>query len=401
MARRRTDRVQSLTGIGVDRMGDLATKAIQDGLDPTTILRLENLDTDIPPDPIVQEITSQAAGTKEDNSYLPFVGQLGLRDAAAAHVARMTGDVVHYSGDKNCVITAGGLSGVLNVLFATVNHGEGVLMMDPTYSGLINRVKLAGAVPIFFPLAFHPNKLWTLDHAKLRQRVQHANVKITAMLLTSPSLPSGFVFEQRDQELIAELCVKHDIILIWDTAFERLLFDDRKVLHPASLPGMADRTVVIGSASKELRMIGWRVGYIVGPEWLMSDIALVGMANVVVPVGVAAKAAKVALENSYETLPMFTKELEARRDLLMEELKDLPVGVPSGGWSFVVRVDGLGFTGREASEALVRHGIFVTPMDGWGEEHGSQYFRIVFSNEPCERLKGIGARIRAALRLDH
>lgn len=162
---------------------------------------------------------------------------------------------------------------------------------------------------------------------------------------------------------------------------------------------MADRTVVVGSASKELRMIGWRVGYVVGPEWLMSDIALVGMANVVVPVGIAAKAAKAALENSYDTLPTFAKDLEARRDLLMEELKGLPVGVPSGGWSFVVRVDSLGFTGKEASEALVRQGIFVTPMDGWGEKHGSQYFRIVFSNEPCERLKGIGARIRAALRL--
>lgn len=400
MAHRRTDRVQTLTGIGVDRLGDLATKALQEGLDQATILRLENLDTDVLPDSIVSEITSQAVYNKQDNSYLPFVGQLGLRDAAATHVTRMIGDVVHYSGDKNCVITAGGLSGVLNVLFATVNQGEGVLMMDPTYSGLINRVKLVGAVPVFFPLDFHPGDLWTIDHSKLRQRIQNTNVKITAMLLTSPNLPSGFVLEQRDLDLIAELCIKHDLILIWDTAFERLLFDGRQVLHPASLPGMADRTVVVGSASKELRMIGWRVGYIVGPEWLMSDIALVGMANVVVPVGVAAKAAKAALENSYETLPLFTKELEARRDLLMEELEGLPVGIPSGGWSFVVRVDSLGFTGKEASEALVRQGIFVTPMDGWGEEHGSQYFRIVFSNEPREKLRGIGARIRAALNLD-
>lgn len=399
MDRRRPARVQALTGIGVDRIGALADKASKDASDKPSGLRLENLDTDVPPDPVVHEITSQAMARKENNSYLPFTGQLGLRDTAASHVSRMTGGVVQYSGDKNCVITAGGLSGVLNALLATVDVGEGVVMTDPTYVGLINRVKLVGAVPVLVPLDFEPGSFWRFNPQKLRECVKSAGVKVTAMLLTSPALPTGAYLHRDDWLAVAQACAENDMLLIYDTAFERLLFDGREVIHPASLPGMAERTVTVGSASKELRMIGWRVGWIVGPEWLMPDLGLVGMANVVVPVGIAAKAAQVALQRSYDYIHEFVNELQARRDLCVEELKGLPFGVPGGGWAFVLRVDSLGFTGKEASEALVKQGVYVTSMDGWGEEHGSQYIRFVFSNEPCERLKGLGEKVRRALKV--
>lgn len=402
MSHRRTDRVKAMTGIGVDKMGDLAAKDIgqsEAAAPDKTALRLENLDTDVPPHPQVAEITSKAIVTKEDNSYLPFIGQLGLRQAAAAHVTRATGGVVSYNGEDNCVITAGGLSGILNVLFSTVNPGEGVVMTDPTYAGYINRVKLVGAVPILVPLDFKPGGLWEFNSQKLREVVKNSGTKVTAMLLMSPALPSGCYMEHSDWQAVARICAEHDLMLIYTAPFERLLFDGRKVLHPASLPGMADRTVTVGTASKELRMIGWRVGWVVGPKWLMSDVGLVGMANVVVPVGIAQKAAKAALEDSHEDVGRFAKELEARRDLLMEELKGLPVGLPAGGWSFIIRVGDLGWTGKEASQALAKHGIYVTAMDGWGEEHGSQYIRIVFSNEPLERLKGFGRRFREALKI--
>jgi hypothetical protein len=89
-------------------------------------------------------------------------------------------------------------------------------------------------------------------------------------------------------------------LLTYDAAFERLLFDNRPVVHPASIPGMEGRAITIGSASKEPRLIGWRVGWIVGPTWLVPDVRLVGMVNVMVPMGIAQKAAQAALENSDE-----------------------------------------------------------------------------------------------------
>lgn len=404
MAGRRTARVQALTGIGVDRMGALAAQQEESSVTTPKAeewhekpLRMENLDTDIPPRSIALEATAKAISSKEDNSYLPFIGQLGLRKTAAAHVSRMTGGVTQYSGEDNCAITAGGLSGILNTLFATVELGEGVLLTDPTYIGLINRVKLVGAIPVLFPLEFQPGDTWRFPRERLLQFIESTQdgegIRITALMLSSPALPSGAYLDESDWRTVADVCTSRDLVLIYDAAFERLLFDGRPVVHPASFPGMDSRTITIGSASKELRLIGWRVGWVVGPTWAVADIRLVGMANVVVPVGIAQKAAQAALEDSDEHCLEFTRELQSRRDFLMEELQGLPVGIPAGGWSFVLRVE----NGKEASRALMGEGVYVTSMDGWGEVHGENFVRFVFSNEPCHRLKGIGVKVRAAL----
>jgi aspartate/methionine/tyrosine aminotransferase len=388
MARIRPQRLAHITGIGVDRMGAIADAGTRD------LLRLENLDTDIPPDPEAIERTRRAASNDDDNSYLPFVGQTHLRNAAAAHVSQLSG--VAYSGERNVVIVAGGLSGILNVLLATIEVGDEVIVTDPTYAGLINRVRLAGGVPRYVPFRFGPGAPWTLDRGALAGAL---TAKTRAMLLMSPVMPCGGYFDEADWAEVARLCVERDLLLILDTAMERLLFDGRRVIHPAGLPGMAERTITVGAASKELRMIGWRVGWIVAPESYMPDLAAVSMANVVVPVGIAQDAAAIALERSRETLPAYVAELQRRRDVLLKELAGLPVGVPAGGWSMLLRVSDFGIDGAAMSERLLAEGICATGMKGWGKTHGAQYIRFVFANEPAARLAGAGARVRKALRV--
>src|SRR5438477_26659 len=203
MARSRPARLKDIAGIGVDR-----TAAIADAQPDRDYLRLENLDTDILPDPQALEETRTAVGRDTDNSYLPFIGKLGLRNAAAAHVSSVSG--ISYSGERNCVITAGGLSGILNVLLATVDAGGEVLLTDPTYVGLINRVRLVGGIPRFVPLQFRAAGPWSLDHASLQAGITS---RTRAMLLMSPSMPTGSVLDHNDWNLVAELCVKHDLLL--------------------------------------------------------------------------------------------------------------------------------------------------------------------------------------------
>lgn len=386
MARARPVRLRHIAGIGVDCMG-----AIADASD-RNFLRLENLDTDIPPDPAAIERTRQAATNDVDNSYLPFVGQTRLREIAAAHVSRISG--VRYSGERNCVISAGGLSGILNVLLATVETGDEVLVTDPTYAGLINRIRLAGGVPKFVPFHFTPGSAWRLDLQALRAAM---GPKVTAMLLMSPSMPSGGYLEASDWAVVAELCCAHDVNLILDTAMERLLFDDRPVIHPAGFTGMAERTITVGSCSKELRMIGWRVGWIVAPEHLMADLVAVSLANVVVPVGIAQDAVATALENSRLGLMPYVRELQTRRDVLMRELDGLPFGLPAGGWSMLLRTSDFDIDGATLSSRLLEQEVCATAMTGWGEIHGEQYIRFVFANEPVTRLSGVGERVRNAL----
>jgi N-succinyldiaminopimelate aminotransferase len=388
MARRRPDRLKDIAGIGVDRMGSIADASGRD------FLRLENLDVDIPPDPAAIDRTRAALAEDAANSYLPFVGQARLREAAARHVSALSG--VPYSGGRNCVIAAGGLSGILNVLLATVDVGDEVVLTDPTYAGLINRVRLAGGIPRFATFAFTPGAPWQLDHISLGAAV---GARTRAMLLMSPSMPSGGYLDRADWELVAKLCVERDLTLILDAAMERLLFDGRAVVHPAGLPGMAERTITVGSAAKELRMIGWRVGWIVAPESYVPDLVAVSLANVVVPVGIAQDAAAVALAASHATLPAYVAELERRRDVMVGELAGLPVGAPAGGWSMLLRVSDYGIDGATMSERLLEQGVAATAMAGWGEIHGAQYIRFVFANEPAARLRSVGEKVRRALRL--
>ncbi len=385
MPHRRPARLHSIAGIGVDRMGTVADASGPD------LLRLENLDTDVPPDPEAIARTREAVGEDSANSYLPFVGQDRLRDAAAWHVSSLS--AVPYGRD-NVVISAGGLSGILNALLATVEVGDEVIVTDPTYVGLLNRVRLAGGVPRQVPFRFDPGAEWRLDRDALANAV---GPRTRAMLLMSPSMPSGGVLDRDDWALVAELCVQHDLLLILDSAMERLLFDGRAVVHPAGLPGMAERTVTVGAASKELRMIGWRVGWAVAPSWLIADLVAVSLANVVVPVGIAQDAAAVALERSPVSLPPYVAELQRRRDAVADGLRGLPFGMPAGGWSMLLRVSDFGLDGAAISERLLAHGVCATSMAGWGDAHGTDYIRFVFANEPVERLHRLGPAVRAAL----
>ena len=119
----------------------------------------------------------------------------------------------------------------------------------------------------------------------------------------------------------------------------------------------------------------------------------------VVAVGIGQDAVATALENSATTLGRYVDELQARRDCVLEELRDLPVGVPGGGWSLLLRVSDFGLDGASMSERLLEQGVCATAMAGWGESHGAQYIRFVYANEPTQRLRGLGARVRAALDL--
>jgi aspartate/methionine/tyrosine aminotransferase len=129
----------------------------------------------------------------------------------------------------------------------------------------------------------------------------------------------------------------------------------------------------------------------------MPDLVAVSLANCVVPVGIAQSAAAVALTRSWETLPVYVGELQRRRDTVMEELQGLPVGKPAGGWSLLLRVSDFDLDGESMSGRLLEQGVCATGMSGWGVIHGSQFIRFVYANEPVSRLRGLGARVRAAL----
>ena len=380
-------RVQALTGIGLDRVAAAA------GVDPE-VLRLENLDTDIPVPEIALAETRRAVADDDCNSWLPLTGRIELREAVARRLEAQSGQ--RYDPGSEIVITCGGMEGLLNSLLATVDPGREVVMTDPTYAGMINRVRLVGAKPVFAPFRVVGSE-WRLDLVRLADAV---TADTAALFIMNPSMPSGAVLNAEEWETIAALCTQNDLWLIYNAAMEHILYDRRPHLHPASLDGMAERTITVGSASKEYRMIGWKVGWVAGPRGVMEAIGTVHVYNTADPVGITQTAVAAVLDapESESGVSAAVGEWQQRRDLIVSELGDFRIVPAAGGWSMLLDVGEHGFDSVAASERLLEHGrIAATYMRDWGDENSDQFVRLVFSNEPLERLRGVGERVRAAL----
>jgi aspartate/methionine/tyrosine aminotransferase len=378
------DRMSAVHGFGIDRVAREAEQV-------TTrwpVLRLENLDTDLPLPPEAIPATSAALATAKANSWLPFTGDDDLRAAIAELLLGRTGHT--YDPLTEVVVTSGGTEAALDCLLATVDPGDEVILTDPTYAGLVNRVRLVGGVPRFVPYQVVDGE-WRLDREAL---VAAAGPRTRALLLMSPSMPSGAVLDDADWRAICELCHERDLLLIYDAAMERLLFDDRPFLHPVRYQGMAERTLVVGSLSKEFRMIGWRVGWVAGPRPLIDAVGWAHVYNTTTPVGIARAGATAVLRGDHGHIDGSVAELQRRRDTILVGLPDLPFIRPAGGWSLLLDVTRLGLDAPAASRLLLRDAaIAATPMIGWGADVAARHVRFVFSAEPADRLATLPERI--------
>ena len=380
-------RLRDIPGIGVDRVGDAA-----DATEDPRFLRLENLDTDLTPPDVARARTRQAVYEDAANSYLPFQGHRSLRDAAAAHVSRIAG--VAYDPRTQCVSVAGGLNGITNTLLAVLEPGQEVVLADPIYAGLVNRVRLAGGVPRHVPSRPGPAG-WHTDPDELAAAV---GPNTAAVLLMGPAMPTGASITPAQLDALAGPVNEHDAWIVYDAAMERIRFDGRPPLHPAGHPQLAQRTITVGSASKELRMIGWRVGWVVGPAPIIADIGLVGLTNVVCQVGIAQQAVAAALTapDADADVATATSTWQRRCDTILDQLEDYPCIRPDGGWSLLLDTRPMGLTPEEASQRLFDHAqVAATPMTGWGPG-GAGYLRLVFANEPVERLADLRLRFDTA-----
>src|SRR4249920_3092497 len=376
-------RLEGIPGFNIDRVAAAA------GNDPD-VLRLENLDIDIPPPAEALEATRAAIGEDEANSWLPFTGRDDLKEAAAAHIERRGGP--HYDGHREIVITSGEGEAMLDALLCLTDPGDEVILTDPTYAGMINRVRLAGAVPRLVPL-YVVDGWWRLDLDALRAAVSE---RTRVIFINNASFPSGWVASRDEWETITEVVTSRDLRLLYWADYEGVLFDGRSVIHPAALPGMRGRTVTIGDLL-ERRMIAWRIAWVVVPGDLVNDLSRVHIYNGLVASGFAQIGARVELSVPDEDLLAANAELERRRDETLRQLDGLPVIRPAGGWSLLLDVAALGLDCVEVSDRLLDQKVAATPMRGWGGEIADRHVRFVFSNEPVERLALLGDRVRAAL----
>ena len=356
--------------------------------------RLENADAYLLPAPHVLEATRAAVGSDRHNSYLPLRGLPEMREAIAFRLREDYG--LEYDPETEVVVTAGAGEAMLNCLLTFVDPGDRVVLTNPTYSGMAQRVKLAGAVQSFSDLVEAEG--WHLDADGFREAARDAK----AIFYASPCMPTGTVFTPEETQLIAETAAAEDAVLLFNGSLEKIVFDGRRITHPAALPGMRERTVTISSVSKNYSMMGWRIGWVAGPRELVRPLEDVHIFNGIMPSGICQAGAAAALAGPQDWLADLVATYQRGRDALLEELAPIeglaPVE-PEGGYFFIASVAGLGVRSPElCRDLLAATGVAITPMVAWGrDDWGADHVRFIFTDEPEERLREAGRLVREFL----
>ncbi len=210
----------------------------------------------------IVEAAVRALQSGGSNQYAPGRGIPELLDGIASHAAAFYN--MDVDPENGVLVTPGATEAIFCSIMGLVDPGDEVIVIEPFYDSYVPGIQMAGATPVYVSL--HPPD-WTFDPDELRAAF---NDRTRAIMINTPNNPTGRVFTRAELELIAGLCRRHDVIVISDEVYEHLLFDDARHIPIASLPGMFERTVTVGSAGKTFGMTGWKIGWVYGPSDLIT-----------------------------------------------------------------------------------------------------------------------------------
>jgi N-succinyldiaminopimelate aminotransferase len=284
-------------------------------------------DTDGPREVAEAAIAAIRAG---HNQYPPGIGIAELRRAISEHQQRFYG--LTYDVDAEILVTTGATEGIASALLALCDDGDEVVTFEPYYDSYAACIAMAGAhrrvVTLHAP-DYH------FDPGALRAAI---TPKTRLILLNSPHNPTGKVFGRSELELIAELCLEHDLLAVTDEVYEHLVFDGEH-LPLASLPGMRERTVTISSAGKTFSFTGWKIGWVCAAPGLLAAVRTVKQ-YLTYASGAPfqhAIAGALLLDDGYYAA--FVDDMRAKRDVLCAGLADVGFEVFQPAGTYFVTVD--------------------------------------------------------------
>lgn len=279
------------------------------------------------PDYPASDFIKEAAIQAIKNDMNQYASCRGLPKLRQAIVDRMQNRYqVSYHPDTDVILTQGATEAIFATMQALVDPGDEVIMFEPCYTTYLPGIQLAGGIPRFYTF-FPPD--WSLDEVKLKSMFSD---KTRLILINTPHNPTGRVFNDKEMSLIAELCLKYDVIAVSDEVYEDLIFDSKKYIPLCTYPGMHNRTVTVSTFGKTFGVTGWKVGWTVSSPELAEPILRIHeyvCGSGTAPVQEAAAQALSMPQSFYDDV---ASQYEAKRNYLCSALKDSgfnPI-VPSG-----------------------------------------------------------------------
>ena len=351
-------RISNVTGGGSDGWDVFyrARAMVAAGLPVTELTIGEH---DIRTAPVILQEMMRAAEAGH-TGYAAVPGTPDLRDAVARRIERMTGVP---TGRDNVVITPGGQSALFAAHLAAGDPGDRALYIDPYYATYPGTLRALGLVPC--PVPAHPENGFQPERSDLAPVATGA----ASLLINTPNNPTGAVYSRATLEMIAQIVTEEDLWLISDEVYDSQVWDGTH-LSPRALPGMADRTLVVGSMSKSHAMTGSRVGWICGPEAAIAALANLSTHTTYGVPGYIQDAATFALGQGSEMEQEVAAPFGRRRDRALELLgrqNVVKAAPPQGAMYMMLDIRATGLSGEGFANALLDdHLIAVMPGESFG-----------------------------------
>ena len=342
------------------------------------------------PDFITPAHVREAAKQAIDDGYTHYTPNAGFYDLREALAKKLRETNQIPVKPEEVIVTAGGTQALFSACYLLLNPGEELIIPNPGFLLYDTQVTLAGGNPINLPI--REKNGFQIDPDELKSLI---TPKTKAILMNSPSNPTGMVISEEVMKEVARIALENDLWIISDELYEDILFDGKKHISIASFPDMAERTISIFGFSKSYAMTGWRLAYFACPEFLVTDMIKIQQNTAVCPNAVTQRAAMYGLQHKKETeleIEKMRSAYQERRDILiagLNEIEGFHCLVPEGTFYAFPNITKTEKSSEELSMYLLDHcGVVTVPGDAFGQ-YGEGYLRFSFATSSNKIKKGI------------
>ncbi len=329
--------------------------------------------------------------------YTSNFGTIELRRALSAHLEQLYG--VRYDPNTEILITVGASEAVDLALRATCDPGDEVILHEPSYVAYVPAIVFAGGTVV--PVATRFEDDFALDPVAVRAAI---TPRTKALFLGYPANPTGAVLDDAVQDELARIAAEHDLLVYSDEIYDRLAYGTYRHRAFSSLPGMRERTILMGGFSKAYAMTGWRVGWMCAPAPILEGIVKVHQYGIMSAPTVAQDAALAAIQGGEPAVASMVAEYDRRRRLLVDGLNrvGLPTFEPRGAFYAFPRITSTGLSSDEFTERLLREErVAAVPGNAFGPS-GEGHVRMCYATayeqleEALVRIERFVTRVRSA-----